>query len=283
MGRVRKSGIQIMPSQFTAAVMMLFFASLLLLSTSADAAVAKKQYREVFDIEQVGQLRLLTKNSSVNIRPWRNRQIRIQAEILAYGRSYREAQQFLEKVLISTSLGDSIFVVGIQAPKVTENKAGKGIWDLITGGRADPGFEIEFTISVPREINLDIRSSEGLIEIQDISGNITAETTEESISIDNIDGAVSAYTTNAPISVKMSNLNEDRLEFSTSNADINLYLPSDAKSTIQAKAVDGKIDSEFDLVKSGPYSENEKHGWINGGGTGISLFTVNGSIAIKKK
>jgi len=266
-------------------IRLLLYASLLLciLTALGHASTAKKQFNQVYDIEPDTKLSVSTQFSSVTVKPWANQQIRIEADIKTFGRSYREAQTLLDKIKIAVSSGDSLFEVMTHLPQLPAASEKKGFWARLSGAPQEQGVTIILNIYVPEDTDIHILTSNGPIQIEDISGSIHAETTEQPITVENIRGAVSAYTTNAPVSAQLNALSGEDIELSTNNADINLILPEEAQTTIQAQAYEGSVRSEFNLTKCGPFTEQTKYGWVNGGGVLVNLYTVQGSIYLKKR
>ena len=76
--------------------------------------------------------------------------------------------------------------------------------------------------------------------------------------------------------------NAKRIELESVNGDIEIYLPSGADATIEAKTVSGRITNEFGIeVIKHKYVGSEMNGTIGGGDVQIELENVNGRIAVK--
>jgi len=265
----------------SAAAIAIVYIILCLFSSVSFAASAKKQFNEVFAVLPGAKLFLQTRNSSVNITTWKNQQIRIDAELKVSGRSYREAQEFLDKIKIHTKLIENAINVITDFSGQQINTEKRGFFDTFFSASSDFQIEIVFRISVPEQIDINITTSLEPVEISGITGTIHVETSENRISLNGIKGAVTAYTTNAVIQANIIELSNAG-ELTTSNADINISLPENIQTTIQAKAFNGEVKCDFPIVRRGPFSEQIQYGWINGGGVMLYLYTVNGTINIRK-
>ena len=71
------------------------------------------------------------------------------------------------------------------------------------------------------------------------------------------------------------------LEIKTVNGSIHVTLPATASTTVDAETVNGRIVSDF-AVSDGTVTRRRLKGTIGGGGRGMSLETVNGSIQISE-
>jgi len=75
---------------------------------------------------------------------------------------------------------------------------------------------------------------------------------------------------------------EGTLEFSTVNGGIRVILPADLDADVEARTVNGSIDSDFPITMQGRMRQREFRGRIGKGGRKLELTTVNGSIELRK-
>jgi DUF4097 and DUF4098 domain-containing protein YvlB len=71
-------------------------------------------------------------------------------------------------------------------------------------------------------------------------------------------------------------------EFATVNGSIVLALPAGTGADVDARTVNGDIQTDFPLEVSGRLSKRKLSGRIGGGGRRLSLETVNGSIELTR-
>ena len=157
-------------------------------------------------------------------------------------------------------------------------------------------------MTVPKGIDLELKTVNGTIDVKDISGAVDAKTINGRIGLSGIVGAIQAKTTNGkigllevlgPINAKTTNgsievavggSGEQQHEFraATTNGGIEVTLPKGLKANLKASTVNGKINTDFSVTVKGLISKSVD-GVINGGGELIHLKTVNGSIRLNER
>jgi hypothetical protein len=163
-----------------------------------------------------------------------------------------------------------------------------------------PGGGEGFTITVPVDTSLHLRSANGPISVDGVHGEVDVQANNGPLRILNVSGSISANTHNSEIIVSMDRVDAAKPSaFSTFNGSIDVALPSDVKANLKLTTDNGSIFSEFDVnVSSGravTEPNNTRDGRyrvrfdrtvqaaINGGGTELTFRTANGSITIRKK
>ncbi len=196
--------------------------------------------------------------------------------------------------------------------KVDKDKSRDGMRLVSTGGA---GFEAEeynntveidkdswgtradFVIQIPRNFDLEIETyNNGHIWIEDVEGEVNAESYNGPITLNNIKGSASASTYNGAIEVQFSQLDADSpMAFSTYNGNVDITVPNGTKFTAKMKT-NRDIYTDFDsftLSNPEPIRRNTERGtgikyedWIegdlNGGGPNVTMKTTNGNIYIRK-
>ena len=122
---------------------------------------------------------------------------------------------------------------------------------------------VNYELTLPRKIDLDMRTVNGGIGIADIQGRIEVRTTN---------GGIRAELRKADP--------QGSISLTTTNGGIRLSLPQSIKAEILAKTANGRIHTDLPLEVQGSFSGGRIKGKINGGGTLIELHTTNGGIDI---
>jgi hypothetical protein len=154
-------------------------------------------------------------------------------------------------------------------------------------------------ISVPVDTSLHLRSTNSSVEADGVHGEVEATSTNGRVTVSNVSGTVVANSTNGTVKVTMDKVDPGKpMSFSTTNGTVDLTLPGDTKANLKLRAVRGAIYSDFEMKLSGSQPsttsggadgkyrvevDSTMFGTINGGGTEISMYTVNGRIIIRKK
>jgi DUF4097 and DUF4098 domain-containing protein YvlB len=125
------------------------------------------------------------------------------------------------------------------------------------------------------------KTSNGRIEIHQVSGDVEAKTSNGSIEITEVSGIVAAQTSNGRIQVEISEMQEDA-QIKTSNGAIELYVSPDVHANIEMKTSNGKITiQEIEIITS-ELSRTELKGKLGNGGKQLYVKTSNGNIDVYK-
>ena len=163
-------------------------------------------------------------------------------------------------------------------------------------------LSVRYAIETPREVDVNLRTSNSKIEISGISGAIDVTTTNGIINLEGDTGPIRARATNGRITGEIGLLVNDA-EFSTANGTIgvevhrcigsvaasttngtiNLTLPADFAGQLDAEARRGRVHTDFPVPVVGRI-KNQLKGEVGGGSEAIiKLRTVNGSIRLNRQ
>ncbi len=134
-------------------------------------------------------------------------------------------------------------------------------------------FDVEIVVTVPRQYNLDVKTSGGNVEVAAIQGTVEGATSGGDISVNDVQGQVNAGTSGGTVTAQKVN---GDVRLSTSGGDVH------AKSivgNIVAKTSGGNVevdgtDGEVDARTSG----GNVYVRLNGKGKGIHAETSGGNI-----
>ena len=101
--------------------------------------------------------------------------------------------------------------------------------------RGNPRLNISFKISVPNQVDSNISSVNGSIQLGDLSGSHNIGTVNGALRVDNVSGSISGSTVNG--SINAANMN-GRVRLSTVNGGISI---SDARGAISTSTVNGRV------------------------------------------
>lgn len=154
------------------------------------------------------------------------------------------------------------------------------------GGRMETrnnDVKVEFTVQVPRGVNLIARSVNGEIEAHSVPGDIIARTVNGSIRISSA-GHATATTVNGSIVANLGSADwEGTNIFKTTNGSITLELPATLNAELEARTTNGSITTDFPIQVQGRIDRRKLSGSIGSGGDRrLEVKTVNGSIKIRR-
>lgn len=154
------------------------------------------------------------------------------------------------------------------------------------GGEGENGqnndVSVEFTIRVPKGVHLNLRTTNGALEIDGATAQVEGRTVNGSINASSLGGPVTARTTNGAIRVRMGATGTGDLEYATTNGSITIEMPASLNADVNLRTVNGSIDSEFPLTVQGRLSRRQVEARIGEGGRKLEARTVNGSIRVRR-
>ena len=268
-----------------------FLAALFALPTNA-AEKREETVEYTLDFTPGKKLSVHARNGGITLKIWERDQVFVRAIKKAEASSGEEAEEMLETTAIEIKERDSGIEIRTQRP---DNK-----WKIFKNWN----ISVNYTITVPKNVRLDLETVNGSISIPSTTGNVKSETVNGSIKINGTRGAIDVETVNGKINlteiiggVKAETVNgsieiaiaeqiQDDIRAETVNGRLQLSLPSDFQGRIQAESTIGHIDTEFPIVVKGRVGgriNKSLKGNLNGGnGPNIKLQTLNGGIDIKQ-
>lgn len=179
-----------------------------------------------------------------------------------------------------------------------DNVSIKGDFDRSGFSFGSSNIRVSYKITLPENYNVELDTSGGAIEIENLIGKIDAYTSGGSISLedilgdvniktsgggldlDNIIGEINAKTSGGGITLKLPKNPNKASNVKTSGGSITAYLAKDVAVNLSAKTSGGSVSSDFEI--NGKMTKRSMEGTINGGGPKLTLKTSGGSVRIKE-
>lgn len=185
--------------------------------------------------------------------------------------SNSKAREIYQKHKIEmTQEGDNVKIL-VERPK---GNLGLGIF----GQNPFNGLHVEYTISVPSEYNLEVRTAGGNINVADLKGEVHAHTSGGNVELGKINGAIDAHTSGGNISLQGS---KGPATLRTSGGDLRLHeIDGDLTArtsggSISVERVRGSVRAE---TSGGNIRVREAHGPIyahtSGGNVSAQLMAA---------
>ena len=251
---------------------------ILLGAASLSAGTLRKEFRKTVDFVSGGLLVLNNTNGAVQVDSWDREEVSILAEIKVKAGSRKEAEELLDKVKITVERSGDRLYIEPDSPK----HGGSGLLDFIFGNRKS--VEVTFYLKVPAVTDVDLRSVNGAVEIENVAGKAELKSTNGTITALDIEGVLRAKTTNGLISAEMVDFSgNDDIRLRTTNGSVTLYLPEEVNSYVEVSTVNGSIHTDFPLTVNGKFNSKRISGRLGTGGADIDISTVNGSIKLYKR
>jgi len=170
--------------------------------------------------------------------------------------------------------------------------------EVLYNGQRTIQPSIDMNIKVPSYVTVDnVTTSNGAIIIEDVVGNIIADSSNGEITIENVDGYISATTSNGRIEVTgttgIKNLHssngaiiteiydfQENITISTSNGGITVYINPSLNADIEMETSNGQITISDITLNLTTDEEKHKEGTLGADGNKISIQTSNGNIRL---
>ena len=139
--------------------------------------------------------------------------------------------------------------------------------------RSQQKLNISFKISVPKQVNSNLQTSNASIRITNLSGSQNFRTSNGSVTVENVSGKIAGNTSNGSITVTNSN---DDIDIRTSNGRITV---SDCSGKIILRTSNGGVNLNN---ISGNISATTSNGGVTAGKINgeLKIGTSNGSVRL---
>jgi hypothetical protein len=155
-----------------------------------------------------------------------------------------------------------------------------------------------FTIHVPRETGLHLRTVNGDVKTEETGGKFDIRGVNGSVTMTGVAGSGALRTVNGRTAVSFRESPRQASDFQTVNGAIEASFPPNLSADLRFKTLNGQAYTDFDataLLPSTAQASDRKNGKfvykinhtssvrIGSGGPELSFETVNGDIRIKKE
>jgi hypothetical protein len=248
-------------------------ALLTLAAASLHAETLSQTIDRTFDVRPGATLALDNVNGHVNVTSWDQPRVRVRA-VKTVSR-LDNPRGALDALRVEMTPRDG----GLTVHTVYPNHGnGMGFLDFLTGNWSDA--KVEYDVTVPRSMSLQLETTNGAIEVNGVSGVLKTETTNGHILLERCGGNIDAETTNGRVTAELVSVDRTRTNrLETTNGKIVLTVPSSLAAELDASTTNGSIDSEL-AIATHSIGRHSLRGTINGGGAMLRLRTTNGSIEI---
>lgn len=233
------------------------------------------------EVPVLAMIDLTTFNGAIDVRPHAAATVAMEVRYKAYGATPEEAQRNCERLSCDYEADGDVLVIKAVKPAGLMSAA------------------VAFSLSVPESCSLKLKTSNGAIKVEQLTGSLSAETSNGSIDLQNV-GDVVARSSNGALNIqgaigkvdaKTSNGkiiysgllvgNENQLR--TSNGRIEVELSPEQVVDVEGSTSNGRVACTIPDQKVLEESKRSLH-TVTGSGTNVEarlrLSTSNGQITI---
>jgi DUF4097 and DUF4098 domain-containing protein YvlB len=239
------------------------------------AGKAQETWTRSYTLAPGSRLELINTNGKISAEPAEGDKVEVSGVRTAKASSDEAAKELLGKVEMREEVSASSVRIEVRSPRLSGMS----------------GHSVEWTIKVPKGVNVDLRTVNGGVRLKGLQGDIAAKTTNGGVTGTGIlSQNVQATAVNGGIEIEFgAPLQADgKIEFETVNGGVEIGLPSESKATISGRCVNGGVRViNLDIKKddegaTGRESRRRLEGTLNGGGARVTLSTVNGGVTVQR-
>jgi hypothetical protein len=239
---------------------------------SLDVASGRAQdtWTRSYSLSPGGRLELINTNGRIVAEPSAGSSVELVAERTAKASTDDGAQELMKQLEMREETSDSRVRVEVRGPR--------------TYGPS--GFEVRWTVKVPRGVVVDLRTVNGKVELSGLEGEVRARTVNGGVEGRGLAvTTLEASTVNGGVDIQLTTplTGAASVSMEAVNGGVALALPGGSQASVTARVTNGGIDTaDLDFQKTGEQTRRRFEGTLNGGGARVTLQTTNGGVRLSK-
>jgi hypothetical protein len=209
-----------------------------------------------------GQISVSGKNGGIEVIGEDRQNVALEARVVAQDSSRQQAESLLKEIKILTDGS-----IRAEGPSFS--------------GLFGNSWYVNFRLHVPRHLAAQLHSENGGIDISNIDGEISANTTNGGLTLRDLGGKVHATTVNGGLNVVLNGTqwHGEGLFAKSTNGGVTVNAPDHYSAHLIAATVNGGISVAFPITTQGSI-RNHIDTQIGQGGPTIQVETTNGGVSI---
>lgn len=276
-------------------VAVLALLALALTTTASAKETVTQEIEKTYRLQPGGEVTLQNVNGSIQVEGWDRDRVELHVTKKVRASSRQRAEEAMRDFEILIESTPESLRVETRKP---ERQGGIAGW--LTNSNTE--YQASYELRVPRHViieadtvngrvtlselngDVDADTTNGAIHLTRVAGRTHASTTNGSIQVEEARGSVSASTTNGRIRVALLDVTPNAdMSFSTTNGSVELELPADIRTHLEARTTNGGLDTDFPVEVQRKRSSKSIDAAINGGGDSrLKVRTTNGGIRIRE-
>lgn len=287
------------------------------MTAGVSTADYREEYHENYPVPPGIQVEVENVNGNIEISSWDSETVEIHAV-----KKTRKGRRELERLRIDVTVDGVMTIKTVKDDFMDGDDEDETFFDRLFGrgfGHGWPKVSVDFTIKVPRTVNLTLaKTTNGNVRLLGTSGDTEAISTNGNVRITAADGVLSARTTNGNITIgesrvlsakstngsidiregsliggakttngsidaELSDTLSGDVDITTVNGSVDIYLNPDMDADLDMRSSNGKITAEGFKITVSSISKKNIAGELGGGGYALHVRTVNGSIRMHRK
>lgn len=231
------------------------------------SAEAHDQWKKTYKLAQGGTFEIHNTNGRMEIRTSDTDTVDVVADRTIRAGSDEGAKDALRRMEISET---------VSPDRILLDTTGKSMSLEVNISK-----KVDFVVTLPRWAAVKLVSTNGDIEVTDLSGALTVETTNGRVRATGLGNGAKVDSTNGAITLDFAQVGESGISCETTNGAIQVTIPANSKANVSARVSNGAIVTKGLVVSATEQSRRRLDGSIGGGGPAIHLTTTNGLVELK--
>jgi DUF4097 and DUF4098 domain-containing protein YvlB len=203
-------------------------------------------------------------NGGIIVRGWDRNEVLVRAKIQTWAETAAEARRLASAIRIRT---DENRVAAEES--VSERRS---------------GWSVSYDVYVPRRADLDLRTHNGGIRVEDVNGRVDLEALNGGVSIRGVRGDLRGGTTNGGVTLW---LDGDRwvgegVDLETTNGGVTVVIPEHYNARLETGTVNGGLNVDFPITVQGMVGRRLST-TLGSGGPLIRVRTTNGGVTLRRR
>lgn len=217
-----------------------------------------------YDLAATGSLEVdAMPNGGVTVIGWDRNEVAVVAMVRTQGRTMADAEELAREIEVIAEPGR----IRTDGPRPQ-----RGI-----------NWSVSYEIRVPNSTDLDLESTNGGVDVENVAGELRLRTTNGGISLAGVSGDVHGRTVNGGVRVELAG---DRwtgrgLDIETTNGGVQVRVPADYSAQLTASTVNGGFEVDFPITMQGRIGRRIEAN-LGSGGAPIRIQTTNGGVTLRR-
>lgn len=203
-------------------------------------------------------------NGGVRIEAWDRSEVEIVARVSADAQSDERAEELGRSVEIAAD-GGRIRAEGLSSERREH-------------------WSVSYRLRVPRDTDLDVRTTNGGIQIAEVSGDIGFRAVNGGVTLRDLAGDVRGRTTNGGLDVELAGdaWSGNGMDVETTNGGVSMSIPAEYSADLVVGTTNGQIETDFPLTIQGRIGRQPLRATLGDGGPTLRAVTTNGGVHITR-
>ena len=204
-------------------------------------------------------------NGGIEVEAWDGSGVEVEARVSANARSQERADEIGAAIELAAESG-RVFSDG---PRSLRRE----------------GWAVSYRVRVPRDTDLQLRTTNGGIEVRDVSGDIDFRTTNGGVTLAGLAGDVRGRTTNGGLRVELAGDSwaGDGMDVETTNGGVTMMVPDGYSAELEVGTTNGGIEIDFPVTIQGRLGRRQLRTTLGDGGPAIRAVTTNGGVRVVRR